>query len=210
MVSNMKYLANVLFAVILVSSVSIAQPEGSDKYYLGAGAAFPSAPQFFYDYWDLGFVLGAGYLTTVAPSTELLLSMDFSRFSLNKNRFFKGIELDQTGNSIAGGAISLITTSAQAKHTPKNQEYVIFHFLGGLGFSFSSIAESNATFSGQPVHQDSQSSFWGFLSLGGGLEFALRNGSILSIDGRAQFPFISSRKANATNSSIRIGIIRPI
>lgn len=206
----MKRLASLIFSVLFASSVSIGQPEDNDKYYLCAGAAFPSAPQAFYDFWNLGFVVGGGYLTPVASSTELFLSMDFSRFSLNKTRFFKGLELQQTGNTISGGEISLITTSAQAKHTPKNQEYLIFHFLGGIGFSFSSTGEANATFSGQPVHQDSHSSFWGFISLGGGLQFALPSGSSLNVDGRIQFPFISSQKANATNSSIRVGIVRPI
>lgn len=198
-----------LISGLFIQSNLFSQQD-SPKYRLAAGFGFPNAPEHFHDYWDMGPLISLGYQTSSISSVDLVISGDYAFFSLNKERFLKGIQRDASSSSISGGNTTLISIQAALLYAPANQEYLPLFFLGGIGAAYSSIAESNATYSGLSVHQNSESYFSTFLLLGGGLNVFSSDAINVHLEGRFQIGLTSPERANALQSTVRIGIIREL
>ncbi len=83
----------IVITVVLVLSLCAtradAQGTSFKQAFISAGAAFPAAPDQFYDYWKTGWSLAGGLEYALAPQLRLDISGTYSRFGFDEGRFFK-------------------------------------------------------------------------------------------------------------------------
>ena len=202
----MQRLVLVTLSCLFLSAVTYSQPWSPNDYYLHAGIGFPSNPDRFFDYWSPGLTLGGGLGFKVGQSTAVVILVDYARFTVDEERFFKGIQLSSSENSITGGVTNIVAVSPLFRYFPKESQIIpIFLFAGG-SLAFSSIGQTTATYSGYSVSQDSETHVGFSLVLGGGLSFAIAPTTDCFVQGRFALGLTDDDRANSHFSPITVGI----
>jgi len=163
------------------------------------------APDKFYDYWQNGFTIGGGIGYSQSPNSAVLLSANYTRFSLSKERFFSGLQIPSKGNSISGAATHIIAASALYKYEPSSQAQALpIYFLFGGNIELTSIGAATAIYSGYTADQPSEPYLVLSAVIGIGLTFKINPVSDLYIEGKYILGVL--RKANANSNFIPINI----
>ncbi len=204
----MKKSFTVIFILcVMISTVVLSQTWTPNEYSYRAGVSFPAAPQRFYDYWKTGFGIGGGIGFPVTTTVSFLLSGEYARFSLDKDRFFKGIHLSSDGNSISGATTNIVGFSGVYRYFPERQPQPIpIYFIGGGAIVLSSVGSSSANYSGYTVSQGGEFYFVVSAVAGGGLLFTINPTTSWYIEGEYYFGLLRSAHANSNFTQLSIGI----
>ncbi|MGB2869894.1 MAG: hypothetical protein WBD36_15705 [Bacteroidota bacterium] len=190
------------------ASYELAQaqfPEITD-YSLHAGVAFPVGPPAFYDYWKPGFAVGGALGFPLMRSWSIQAGIEYAGFSLDADRFLKGIKRDPKDNSITGGNSSFLVFSGSMRFLPVQEQPLPLFFCGGVHVLYSSVAQSRANFSGFEVIQNRESFTSAGIFFGGGVEFSTKSSMNVFFEARYMFALLRNQRANTNASFLRTGV----
>lgn len=163
-----------LLVAAVVVSTATAQEEKKLVLSLSGGLSFPSQPQDFSDYWNMGFNVGAGIGYSFSPSLSLGGSFDYSNFSFDADALLHKAGFAGYGISISGGSASIITVHANLKFSLIPQGASVSpYLLGGLGFFSLSASDVKVSYQGlnATVSPGSESAF--SIHFGAGLDIPI-------------------------------------
>lgn len=85
----MKRFLIVLAAFVVLASAVAAEAQVKPVVYAGGGISMPMAPEFFSDYWGMGYNVGGGLGIQINPSIEVTGSLFFNAFPLDKDKLIE-------------------------------------------------------------------------------------------------------------------------
>jgi TonB family protein len=136
---------------------------------VNGGLSFPTGPQEFSDYWNAGYTISL-CAAVIEDTVVGGLYFDYSKFSLNSEKFLSDLKYPKYGANLSGGDIQVISFSLGANGFFAPSAKVSLYFTLGLGiFSFF---RSKATLSNVEVLEESKI-IGLFLLYGGGLGFKI-------------------------------------
>jgi len=203
----MKRISAILIVIVLLRGAG-AQAQGwtISEYDFHAGIGFPASPQSFYDYYKSGFNIGAGFATRITDPLSFLGRLDYSAFSVDKARYYKGVDVDPDSSSIAGGSSTIITASGLARYFPTKDIDLPIELLGGFALSYSYLGESKATFGDLSYSQSARQYLIFSAIIGAGMSYPVAPNANLYVEGKDMLPLIRSSHANAGFTSITLGV----
>ncbi len=172
-----------LFVSFIVFTLLVAvyqtNAQSTKEVFFNAGAAIPSKPEVFSDYWKMGFNVGGGVGFSISKNTTLSGSIDYSSFGIDEDGVLKSNGLSNTGVSISGGAASILTIMGNAKILlTSDASNIAPYIVGGLGFFNISTNDIKIAYMGDVDVLEGSSELAFSLLLGAGFQFPIGNSSI--------------------------------
>jgi hypothetical protein len=150
-------------------SASQAQVDTVHRWHIGAGAAFPAAPDQFYDYWHTGFQTSCGVELPSSMRFIQFISAEIGYFGFDQKRFLKKIGIENSKTSVGGSATYIFSLAYFVRYP--FIEYRRFRptFFAGLGCA--DIFRSSATieYPNAPTTQGGTNSIVLTIPLGGSI-----------------------------------------
>lgn len=119
--------------VIVLCQFASAQEGFIDRWHVGGGLAFPSAPDQFYDYWKQGYQLfGAVELSGESKFVQVI-SFELSYFPFDAGRFLKRSGVDPASTTVSGSKGIIVSAAYLIKYTFTDYPEFQPAFFAGLG-----------------------------------------------------------------------------
>ena len=202
----MKTLLALVSIALSVHQTSPAQIAGIAEYSLHGGMAFPVGPAAFYDYWKPGLAVGGALGFPLMKSFSIQAGVDYAAFSMDADRFLKGIKRDPKDNSISGGNSTFLMFSGSLRFLPAENQPLPLFLAGGVHLLVSSVAQSRGNFSGYEVIQSRETYASGGFSFGGGVDVPVKPAMNMFLEARYLFAIVRSSRANTNASLLRAGV----
>ena len=98
----MKRFSIMLAALLVLASAVAAQAQVKPVVYAGGGISTPMAPDFFSDYWGMGYNVGGGLGIQINPSIEVTGSVFFNSFPLDDEKLIEDAGASGEGVTVDG------------------------------------------------------------------------------------------------------------
>jgi opacity protein-like surface antigen len=165
----MKNILLVVVGVIFVMTIAHSQEEHKASLLFGCGVSFPSQPELFSDYWDMGFNLNAGFGFHLSPRLTLEGTVEYNNFAFDDEQLLNDLGASGYGITIEGGSATIFSVLAglKANLLPPDRP-VSPYFIGDIGVL--NLSTDDVTVSAPGVNMkikgDSESAFTMVLGAG--------------------------------------------
>ena len=128
--------------VLLIGSGLSANAQPRPTFYAHTGISVPTFSSSFKDFYQTGLLFGVGLGLPLSPRTEVTLSSQFSRNTLDQNRLIgEFASFEVTDVTFDGGAYSWFGLTADLKYNIYRKSRVGPYALIGLGLFNSATDE---------------------------------------------------------------------
>ncbi|MBS4028056.1 MAG: TonB family protein [Ignavibacteriales bacterium] len=202
----MKTIFRISCFILFFSCTLTSQDFSLSEYNLQSGIGFPTSPEKFYDYWRQGYNAGGGLSFSLSPATSLDFVGEYSRFSVDRERLFKYLNISANGATIQGAATNVIMFSTLYRYFNREDATIPLFFLGGLSLTHSSIEKSEANYSGYETKQSRENYFALSLAYGGGISFPISPQLDIYLESKHYLGVLKNDQANTNLTSISVGL----
>lgn len=206
MTSAMRRIAKVAMIIVALHSPAAGQEGAPTLLYARVGAAFPQGPQAFSDYWNFGPSAGIGIVQPFGSGVRWRMFVDYGRFMLNKEQFYKGLEVSEATSSISGGNTTIFAASGTFQILVPSESETRLFFSGGGAYLLTTIGEAFARYSGIEMHQPKVTYGSLSLSLGAGYTSPISTTMSLSFEFNYYLGIAQNEKANSDFFSLSVGV----
>ncbi len=184
-------------SLLLCSTGTYAQDDGP-TFYLGGGIANPMSPDEFADYYKTGYTFGAGIGIPLGQSGKLSAvgTVDYNRFSINKNRIFSDIGISGAGIAVSGGTATVLSISGNGKLKLGSESKAIPYLIAGVGFFRFSASDATVTGNGLSVTVTGETENKLGIGAGAGVDISLNEKMAMFIEARYNVGFTKGDKTH--------------
>ncbi|MFZ4620776.1 MAG: hypothetical protein ACOYNS_09465 [Bacteroidota bacterium] len=173
---------------------------------VSVSVARPSTPDYFYDYWKLGY--GISYIQS-RQTVETIGWMAIGEarwFALDQDRLFQRYNIDAGSTTMTGGSAVAISASASVTYRVPDYAGTVPYLFAGFGLSFSDIFGSTITYPFSTSERGMQSGLGCIFPLGMYIETKYRGTTDIVILAKYDYGIPISGQSLSGNASIGIGV----
>ncbi len=199
------------YCIILCIGICIqttrAQIDTLKRWHVGAGAAFPAAPDPFFDYWNAGFQATGGIELPSSTRFIQFISAEIGYFGFNQQRFLKRIGLENSETSISGSATYTFSLSYIIRYP--FIEYRKFRptFFAGIGCADIFRSKATIDYPNAPTTQGSANSIVVTVPFGASVAVFERNNKAIEVALMYTMGLSKNQNINSDFTSLRIEYI---
>ncbi len=172
---------------------------------VGVSISRPSNPNYFFDYWKLGYGISYQRSSMPAESYGWLLLGDANWFPLDQTRLFQRFGVDPDQTKMTGGSAVTLSFSANMNYRVPGYTETVPYVFGGFGVSFSDILGSTITYPFNTTEKGMQTGIGFIFPVGMYVETKYRGTTDIVIMLKHNFGIPVSKNSLSGNTALTIG-----
>jgi hypothetical protein len=194
-----------LFLFIVVCfQLSMAQMGEVERWHLGGGVVFPTAPDQFYDYWKQGYQVIGGAEFSSSTRFIQIITAEFNYFPFDQERFLKRLGISNGSITINGSTTLMFSFEYLFKYPFIEYRSYQPSVFAGLGCLDILRTSTSVEYPYYPVSQESKNSIVAIIPFGASIKVFQREGKEIEVTFTYTIGLSKNQNINSNYTSLKL------